>query len=170
MPAPTTRVPSVLVTVCEHDSSSRDLMPVDNSRVPSALTPTPAPILLPHPDGHKDTPPPAEPPPAEPPAEPPPDAPAGSLWAHILLDPSRPHSPSTPFEFPLDPDNHHTPPANAPGPLVLRHADLPEFSSIMDSVLIIPTSLACSNRSRSEYLGTYLSSYYGNTPPQSYVW
>ena len=28
--------------------------------------------------------------------------------------------------------------------------------------LIIPSSLACSDRSRSEYLGTYLSTYYGN--------
>ena len=29
--------------------------------------------------------------------------------------------------------------------------------------LIIPSSLACSNRSRSENLGTYLSTYYGNS-------
>ena len=127
MPAPTTRAPTVSFTVCAHDSSSGDLTPVDNSHVPSALTPTPAPVLLPYPDNQDDIPPPAEPPPA-------PDASTGSLWAHLLQDPSRPHSPSTPFEFPWGPDNQHMPPASAVGPLVLRHADLPAFPSIMDSI------------------------------------
>jgi hypothetical protein len=34
----------------------------------------------------------------------------------------------------LDPDDHHTPPAYALGHSTLRHADLPAFPPIMDSV------------------------------------
>ena len=130
MPATTTRVPSVSFTSCGHVSPSGDHTPVDNSRVPSTPPHTPAPILLTPPDDHEDEPPPAEPPPAEPP----PDFPAGLLWAHILQDTSRPRTPSTPFEFPLDPDDYHTPSAYALGQSILRHADLPAFPPIMDSV------------------------------------
>ncbi len=36
--------------------------------------------------------------------------------------------------------------------------------------LIIPSSLACTDRSRSEYLGTYLSTYHGNIHYLATIW
>ena len=65
-----------------------------------------------------------------PPAEPPPDVPAGSLIADILHTPTRPHSPTSPFEFPI------SLPINSPRLSTdpLNIAAIPDFPSIMDSV------------------------------------
>ena len=97
---------------------------------------------LPPPTDHGDVLPPAEPPPPKipadvlpPPEPPPPKNPAGSLMAHILHDPARQRSPSTPFEFliPLEslPHNMST---STHGRSILRTVALPDFPSVMDSV------------------------------------
>jgi len=81
---------------------------------------------LPPPTDHADVP---------PPAEPPPGFPAGSLMAHILHEPSRPRSPTNPFEFPFTLTS--TPPnksSSTHGRSILRTAALPDFPSVMDSV------------------------------------
>jgi len=85
------------------------------------------PPSLPTPTDHADVLPPAEPPPTE--------TLVGSLMDHILTDPSRQRSPSTPFEFPfpLESSPHiMSPPTH--GRSVLRPVALPDFPSVMDSV------------------------------------
>ncbi len=126
--ASTTRVPSISVAVYRQVSPPGGPTPDDKPHVPSVTTHTPAPTTHPPLDGHEDSP---------PPAEPPPEVPAGSLWAHLLQNTNRPRSPSTPFEFPLDPGPPPSPSTYKTGPSVLRVAELPDFPSIMDSVTCV---------------------------------
>ena len=125
-------------------SHTGDSTPVPNARTPPvsfALAPS---VVDPGSDdaGCKDDvptdhaldPPPAEPPPDLPPAEPHPDAPEGSLIYAIIHTPILPRSPTSPFEFPLSPHMSSLE-SEPPGLSVLNMTTIPDFPSVMDSIM-----------------------------------